>query len=50
VEGKLKTQNLFAFLLYAILYLIVQALVFVNLHYTILADINIGIISSIWNL
>mmetsp|Transcript_13330 Transcript_13330/g.22651 ORF Transcript_13330/g.22651 Transcript_13330/m.22651 type:complete len:89 (+) Transcript_13330:299-565(+) len=43
-------MNVFRYLLYCLVYLIIQYLAFLNLWVSVLADINTGIITGIWSL
>mmetsp|Transcript_6732 Transcript_6732/g.11296 ORF Transcript_6732/g.11296 Transcript_6732/m.11296 type:complete len:146 (+) Transcript_6732:318-755(+) len=48
VSGKVRWSNIFAFLLYSLIYLGVQLVVFLNLELSQFAQINTGIITGIW--
>lgn len=49
-NGKFKALGFFGWFLYAIIYWLITALIFVNLHFADLAQINVGIINGIWNI
>jgi len=50
VDGKLNWRNLFGFLCFCLLYFIVQNGVLLTIYFAVAADVNVGVITTIWSI